>query len=119
MTVKHWTDIGHSILLAVGLLVSTALAMWTSDAGWWVMSGPLLLALLLLFVDVLIARSRGVSRGPSWTAVILGFSFITACAIVALRDPALVAMMIAVLGGCVVTPVLLPLQNRRKACRWL
>ena len=115
MTAKNWTDLGPNILLAAGLLVSTAISVWSSDAGWWVLSGPLLLALTLVAADVLAARSRGISRGPSWSAVISGLSLVLACTLIALLEPAQVAMMLPILGGGVAVAVLSP--DRRKACR--
>jgi hypothetical protein len=118
MTRKHWLDLGPSLLVAGGIIVSTLVAVLTAESGWLVLAGPLLLALSVVGADVLASRLRGESSGPSRAALIMGGACLLSCLIVALRDPSLVKTLIPVLGGPTwVTLFLLRPEGRPRACR--
>lgn len=99
MTRKVSADLGTSLIMGVGILVSTGIAVLAAESGWFVLAGPLLLALAVVSADVLRSRLNGDSSGPSWAALLLGASFLLAGAIVALRDPSLVSTLIPAGGS--------------------
>lgn len=117
MTRKIWLDLGPSLLVGVGILVSTFVAVRTAESGWWVLAAPLLLALTVVGADVMGSRLRGKPSGPSWPALLLGGAFLLSGLIVALRDPSLVKLFIPVVGASAWSSLLLLPGNRRKACR--
>lgn len=119
MTRKDWIGLTPALLLATGVLVSTAVAVWASDFGRLVaLAAPLLLTLTILGADALDSRLRGGAAIPSWNALLLGAANLLACLTVALVDPEQVAMMIPLLGGaCAGTMVALNARGRRTACR--
>lgn len=119
MARKIWLDLGPSLLVAIGILASTFVAVRTADSGWWVLSAPLLLALTVVGADVMGSRLRGLSSGPSWVSLLLGATFLLSGAIMALRDPSLVKLFIPIVGSSAWTSLLLLPGNRRKACRGL
>jgi hypothetical protein len=117
MTRKHWLDLGPSLLVAAGILLSTLLAGLAARSGWLVLAGPLLLALAVVSADLLSARLRGKSARPSPAALLLAGSFLLACAIVALRDPGLVKTLPPILGGAAWVALLRRDGGRRRTCR--
>lgn len=120
MTRKPWIHLVPAILLALGVIVATAVAVWTADSQWLVMTAPLVLALALLGADALSSRLRGEPFVPSWLGLVMGVVFLGATLIVALVDPSRVALLIPVLGGaCAGTMFTLDAQVRRTACRRL
>lgn len=120
MTRKDWINLVPAILLAIGIIVWTAVAARLSDSGWLVVAAPLLLALTIVGADALASRLRGEPFVPSWIGLAMGASFLAACLIVALVDPTRVALLIPVLGGaCAGTMVALHPTSRRMACRRL
>jgi hypothetical protein len=120
MTRKAWLDLTPSLLVAVGIVLATFIAVRTAESGWLVLAGPLCLALSVVSADVVASRLRGKgSSGPSWPALLLGGSFLVAGWIVALRDPSLVKTLIPTLGVTAWATLLMRPENRRKACRGL
>jgi hypothetical protein len=99
MTRKVGVDLGTSLIVAVGIVVSTGITVLAAESGWLVLAGPLLLALAFVGADVLRSRLNGESSGPSWAALLLGASFLLAGVIVALRDPSLVSTLIPAGGS--------------------
>jgi hypothetical protein len=118
MARKYWLDLGPSLLVGVGIVVATFVAALAAESGWLVLAGPLLLALAVVGADVLGSRLRGKSLRPSWTALLLGGSFLWAGLIVALRDPILVKTLIPVVG-VTAWPALMRPGSPRKTCRGL
>jgi hypothetical protein len=115
MTRKYWLKLGPSLLVGVGIIVSTLVAVLAAKSAWLVLAGPLLLALVVVIADVLASRLRGETSGPSAAALILGGSFLLAGLIVALRDPSLVKELIPIIGaGSWVT--LLRRPDDRRTC---
>ncbi len=117
MTRRAWLELGPSLLVAAGILLSTFVAVRTAESGAWVLTAPVLLALALIGADMLAARLRGEASGPSPAALLLGGAVVLASAILALRDPALVKMFLPVTGAGSWVPLLLRPNARRKPCR--
>jgi hypothetical protein len=116
MTRIFWRDLSSSLLVAIGILVSTFVAARAAGSGWLVLAGPLLLALAVVGADVLNARLRGESSGPSWAALLMGGSCLLAGLIVTLRDPSLVKTLMPIIGMAAWVTVLRP-ENGSKACK--
>lgn len=117
MTRKYYLELAPSLLLAVGIVVSTFIAVMAAESGWLVLAGPLGLALTVVSADMLDSRLRGESAGPSGVALIFGITFLLAGVIVALRDPSLVKMLIPVIGSTAGVTILLRSKGGRKPCR--
>jgi hypothetical protein len=113
---KFWQDLSSSLLVAVGILVSTFVASRAAGSGWLVLTGPLLLALAVVGADVLNAGLRGESSGPSWAALLMGGSCLLAGLIVTLRDPALVKSLMPIIGMAAWVTVLRP-ESGNKMCK--
>lgn len=107
------SNLGPALLVAVVMLVSTALAGRAPHASWTAVAGPLLLALALVGAD-LVHRRRFL---PSPSALLLAAAILVACGIVAARDPDRLAGMMPILGGGAAIPLLLRHQGARTACR--
>ena len=120
MTRKPWIHLVPAVLLAVGIIVSAAIAKQMSDTGWLVLAAPLLLGLTIVGADALGSRLRGEQFVPSWIGLVMAASFLAACLIVALVDPTRVALLIPVLGGaCAGSMVAVRPASRHMACRRL
>jgi hypothetical protein len=115
MTQKHWADLGPSLVVGAGIIVSTLVAVLAAESGWLVLAGPLLLALTVVSADLLQSRLRGGSSGPSLAALLLGGAFLLAGVIVAFREPSLVPTLIPICGSAAWVTLLRP--QRGKACR--
>lgn len=103
----HWIGPGPALVLASGLLISTAIVALASASAWAVAAGALVFALSLVGADVMGSRQRGESSGPSRGAVLLAAAWLVACGMIGLTDPASLAIAIPILGGGVATPILL------------
>jgi hypothetical protein len=115
---KYWLDLSPSLLVGAAIVVSALITVRAADSGWWVLTGPLLLALAVVSADALGSRIKGESSGPSWAALILGGALLLAGLILTLRDPGLVKMFIPGIGAAGwVTLLLLRPEGRRKTCR--
>lgn len=120
MTRKPWIHLVPAVLLALGVILATAVSVWAADSQWLVLTGPLVLALALLGADALTSRLRGEPFVPSWLGLVMGAVFLGASLIVALADPTRVALLIPVLGaGCAGTMFALNAEVQRTACRKL
>jgi len=116
MTRKYWLDLGPSLLVGVGIIVSTLIAVLAAESRWLVLAGPLVLAMTVVSADVLDSRLKGESSGPSWAALLLGGSFLLAGLIVTLSDPSVVKTLIPVTGAAAWVSLLLRPERRRKKC---
>jgi hypothetical protein len=113
---KHWLKFGPSFVLALGIIMSSAIGVLTMNSAWLVGAGPLLFALLLVAADMLDSRLRGESIGPTRKALFLAVVFLVACGIVALADPTYVAMVIPILAAGPATSILVYSGGRHRAC---
>ena len=99
MTAHRTPGIGPSLLLAAGVIASTIAAILLSHASWLVLVAPTCMAVVLIWASVLIARPQDAHRKALWPALILGASLLLASVIVVVKDPALLAPLMPVLGG--------------------
>lgn len=114
MARKYLLALGPSLLMAVGIVVSTFVAGLAAASGWLVLSGPLLLALMVVGADVLDSRLRGRRSWPSPAAAIVGGASVLAGLIV-VRDPNLVKTLIPLVGMAAWVVLLRP-SDRPGAC---
>jgi len=119
MARKYWLDLGPSLLVGVGIVAATFVAVLAAGSGWLVLAGPLVLALAVVGADVLGSRLRGKPARPSLIALSIGGSFLLAGLIVALRDPSLVKTLIPVIGITSWPALMLRPGGPRKTCRGL
>jgi|HubBroStandDraft_4_1064222.scaffolds.fasta_scaffold1012944_2 hypothetical protein len=117
MTGKSWLGLGPSLLVAVGIIVATFVAVRAAGYGSWVVAGPLLLALAILGADMLASHQRGTSAGPSWPALFLAGACMLAGLIITLREPSRVAEAIPLIGmASWITLVRLPRTRTKTGC---
>ena len=84
----------RSLILVVGIITATMISLRTSESGWLVLAGPLVLACSIVLASVV--GHRADSRKSLAAGLILGASVVLASAI---ADPPNVAMLIPILGG--------------------
>ena len=111
----HWIRLAPSLLLAGGILASTALAVLAAESKVWVLCGPLLLALALVAAQTLSSRWGGGSSRPSPTAWLTALALLLASAIVAAVDSTQVALLLPLLGVTLAFPAVLG-GGCRRAC---
>jgi hypothetical protein len=99
MTHKHQMEWGPALVVAFGIVVSTAIAMQASEAGVLVVAAPLLLAGSLMAADILRSWKRRASLRPSLTAVVASLALVVACAILIYRDPSLIVTILPIIGA--------------------
>jgi len=116
---KNWLNLIPSLVVGVGIILSTFIAMLTADSGWLVLVGPLVLALAFVGADMLDSRQRGESLRPSPGALIVGSAVLLTGLIVTLRDPNLVRTLFPVIGPAIWVTLLLRPEGRRKVCRYI
>lgn len=114
MNIKNAFRLGPHLLLGAGIIAASIVALLTEQYGWWVLSAPIVLAFTMMTADMVDARARGESSGPSVEAMILGGTFVLAGAIVAFGDPSLVKMLIPTVGAGSAAVLL---QRPRIECR--
>jgi hypothetical protein len=101
-----------SFLIAAGILLSTGLAATGSD--WLIVVAAVLFGGCILAADLFSARLRGQRQRLSAAALAMCAAFLSICALVGLRNPKDVVLMIPVIGSAAVVPML---SSRRQACR--
>ena len=116
MSRRYRIEIVPSLVLAIGVLTSTLWVVLAAGSGWLIAAGTLLFALSLVGTDMLSSRLRGESSAPSPIAILSAVAFLVACGIVAIRDPALVAMLIPVLGSGSGITLLVRSKGRSSLC---
>ena len=116
---KHLRNLLPSLILALGILGATALSVRMTESGWWVLTGPLVLAAATVTASVLSFRLRPTPRRGTGVALALGAILVVAAAIVALKDPARVPDMVPILGSLAFVVLLRPGGCRRSRERAL
>ncbi len=96
---KRYQRILPSLVLALGILAATGIAVLAPETGWLVLAGPLALAGSVVAASVLQHRLLPGSQTSLRVGIALGAIFFVAAVIVALRDPTQVASIIPILGG--------------------
>ena len=113
MTRQSMASIGPALLVAGGIIVSTAMA--ASGSRGLIATGVILFALLILAADMSAGRLKGESMAPTFSAILMSTAFLLACGLVAMKNSESVAMLIPILGGVVVVPILSTARSGR-AC---
>jgi hypothetical protein len=116
MTRKYWLSLTPNLLIAVGVLASTYVAVHTAKSEWLVLAAPFVLSSAILGADVWDSRLRGKLSGPSPAALLLAGAFLLACVSVTLSDPGMVKTLIPILGAASWV-TLQRSKNQPKTCR--
>ena len=87
-----------SLLLAIGVLVSTIVASQLSNS-WLTLVGSVIMAVTLIGACALIPQSEGVHRKAMQSAIIIGTALLLASVVVVLKNPALLASLMPILAG--------------------
>jgi hypothetical protein len=116
MPKKSWLNLTPSLLLASAIILSTLVATRSANSPWLLLLAPAILGIAVVAADVLNSHLRGESSRPSPAALILGFTFLLAGALVTFRDPALIKTLIPLLGITAWPTLSLHLTPRRKTC---
>ena len=116
MNRKHFTAVGPSLIVAAGIIGSTFIAVVAADWQWLVMAAPAVLALAFVGADLLAARMGGCEARPSWPVLLLGATIILASQLVALRDPAMMKMLLPVIAGPLWVTLMLRTDGGGRAC---
>lgn len=111
------SNLGPVLVMAVAILVATALVAVAPRAPWTAVAGPLLLVLALLATDRVQRRRSGGPSLPSASSLLLAAVLLVACGIVASGDPGRLAAMMPILGTCAALPVILASEGARASCR--
>jgi hypothetical protein len=106
-----------ALVLALALLVASALARAALFVPWAAGAGPLLLVLALVGADAIYRRRLGLSGRPSSSTLLLAATFLVACGIVATGGVKPLAVMIPILGSGVAVSVILRYEGTRTSCR--
>jgi Na+-translocating ferredoxin:NAD+ oxidoreductase RnfD subunit len=99
MTRRFWLSLGPALLVAFGILAGTLAAKFTAGFGWWVITGPVLLAVSVVCADLFQARLRGKPLIPSLAALMIAAAFLAAGVILALYNPESMPLIIPVIGA--------------------
>lgn len=118
MVRKHWLYLGPKLVIGAGILASTLVALLAAESGWWVLTGPLLLAATVIAADVLDSRLRGDPSGPTRAALLWAGMFLVTGLIVTLRDPSLVKTLLPVIGPAGWLVIVIRSRGGRPVCRW-
>jgi len=111
------SNLGPALVLAVSMVLATALAGAAPHTPWTAAAGPLLLVLGLVSADLLQRYGPSQRSRPSSSALLLVAAILVACAIVAARDLDRLAGLIPILGSCAAVPVILRQESARPSCR--
>jgi hypothetical protein len=105
--------VAPALCSAGGIIAGTALAVATMKQAWPLQTlGPLVLAASMLCSDVLVARARGIRRGPSGTSIFLALSCLAALLITGIGNRDLLPTMLPILGGGIASPLLSTKKRR-------
>ena len=111
MSRKVLAEAGPSFILAVGIIISTIIAV-SASGSWWALA-VLLLVLSMLGADALATKLQGGSRGFSAGMLVVAVSVLLGSGLVASLNPALVDQFIPIVGAGAAAVLLL--RNRRAA----
>ena len=111
-----WKDLLPSIVLAIGILASSAVAKQTTESGWMMIAGPLIMVLSVVVASVLGTRLTGTGTSTFRTALMLGAVIVVTAGILWYRDPARLAEAMPMLGVAVAFPLILKPRGRGDRC---
>jgi drug/metabolite transporter (DMT)-like permease len=78
MTRHTWLQLCPALVVAAGIIASTATVVHSGSSDWMAVGGLLLLALAVVVADALRARLQGRPARPSTAASLLGAAFVLA-----------------------------------------
>ncbi|MGD8377372.1 MAG: hypothetical protein PVF68_14670 [Acidobacteriota bacterium] len=111
------TRVVPGLLLAVGIVGSTALAMATENAGMLVVFAPAVLAAFAVVAGVMAGRGADSDpRGRLGASLIVGAAVLLAGLLTALGDASAVSTLMPILGAGVAAPVVIGPGRRRDRC---
>jgi hypothetical protein len=87
---KRTTLVPH-VLMAIGIMASTLVAVVTSHSPWLVLGSPVLMTLAMVAATLVSHRLHGDSQGTLRLALSLGAVLVLATGILAFADPTFVA----------------------------
>ena len=116
MNGKIWKSLLPSIVLALGILASSAVARQTADSGWVVIAGPLIMVLSVIVASILGRRLNQTDTSTFRVAVMLGAVIVVTAGILWFRDPSRLAEAMPMLGVAVAFPFILNSRSRRDHC---
>ena len=120
MRFPHRRELFPSILLALGILASTAVAASVSADGWTVMAGPVVLVLSMIAAVLVDSRLPGTPPGSWRSATIMCSVILLAGLLVLLRDPSRMASLMPLVGASAAMPLILSAarreRDRRRRC---
>ena len=111
-----WKSLLPSIVLAIGILASSAIAKQTTDSGWMVLAGPLIMVVSVVIASVLGTRLTGTNTSTFRIALMLGALTVVTAGILWFRDPARLAEAMPMLGVAVAFPFILKPRGGRDRC---
>jgi uncharacterized membrane protein SirB2 len=106
-----------ALLLAIALLMASALIAAAPHSPWAAASSLLLLVLALLGVDLFGRRRSGRRFLPSPSALLLAAALLVAGGILAFSGLERLGGMIPILGFCTALPLILRPQSAPTSCR--
>ena len=106
-----------SILLAAGILASTAVAAWVSTDGWTIMAGPVVLVLAMIAAVAVDNRLQGTPPGAWRSSAIMCAVILLASLLVFLRDPVKMASLLPLVGAAAAMPLVLNAARRDRQRR--
>lgn len=98
MAGKFWLNLTPSLLVAIGIILASLVAVRTTGYGWYLLAGPLVLSLAVVSADMLASRLSGKTATPSAAALILAAAFLLA-GFITLRDPSHLKTLIPIMGA--------------------
>lgn len=111
------TRVVPGVLLAAGIVGSTALAVATEDAGMLVVIAPAVLAAFAVVAGVMAGRRGGGDAGGRLGAsLIVGAAVLLAGFLTALGDASAMTTMMPILGAGVAAPVVIGPGRGRDRC---
>ena len=120
MRFPHLRELVPSILLALGILASTAVAAWVSVQGWMIIAGPVVLVLAIIAAVVVDSRLPGTPPGSWRSTLIMCAVVLLASLLVLLRDPGRMASLLPLVGAVAAMPLVSSAarrdRDRRRQC---
>ena len=111
---KHVTIV-PSLMMAGGILASTAVAVAAAEAGWLVLGAPIVMSATMLAAVAITRRRNRNSRESFGLALILGAVLVVATALLAFAGTKSVAAMMPILAASLAYPVISSMSDHRQA----
>lgn len=93
---RRQTLLSTSLVLAGGILAGTAASAAAVEAGWWILSGPVILAVSIIAATYLLRDRRS---GSVYGGMVLSGAVLAAGAILGASDPSSLLTMMPIFGA--------------------